>query len=243
MFDGDVFGKQMVEIVRGHVDRATAPLLERIDALEKRELLLPEKGDAGPQGEVGEKGEPGEVDMEAVKTLIDAAVAALPPAERGEKGEAGNDGLSGADGLPGADGKDGVGLADALIDKDGALVLTMTDGRTKNLGPVHGSDGAPGNDGADGLGFEHMSVEQVNERTIAFMFKRGEEKAEVNVTLPVLIGRGIWSAEGDYERGDVTTWGGTAWEAVEPVKGIKPDASSGGWRILAKRGRDGKAAK
>ena len=35
----------------------------------------------------------------------------------------------------------------------------------------------------------------------------------------------------------------TAWEAVEPAKGVKPDMSSGGWRILAKRGRDGKASK
>jgi hypothetical protein len=236
----------IADVVAGAVREATTPLLKRIDDLEKRELLLPEKGDAGPQGEPGEKGLPGQVDMDAVKGLIDAAVAALPPAERGEQGEAGNDGLpgqKGSDGLPGADGKDGVGLADAMKDEGGNLVLVMTDGRTKNLGPVNGQDGAPGKDGADGLGFEHMTVEQVNERTIAFMFKRGEQEAEVNVTLPVLIGRGIWAEAQDYERGDVVTWGGSAWEAVEPEKGVKPDMSSGGWRILAKRGRDGKGAK
>jgi len=233
----------IADVVAGAVREANGPLLARIDALEKRQLVLPEKGEPG---ERGLQGEPGQVDMEAVKALVSAAVADLPPPERGEKGAPGNDGLSGesgSDGLPGADGKDGVGLADALKDEDGNLVLVMTDGRTKNLGPVNGRDGEPGKDGADGLGFEHMTVEQVNERTIAFMFKRGEQEAEVNVTLPVLIGRGVWTANQDYERGDVVTWGGTAWEAVEPVKATKPDMSSGGWRILAKRGRDGKDAK
>src|SRR5690606_33983793 len=134
----------IAEVVASAVREATAPLLARIDALEKRELLLPEKGEPGEQGP---QGEPGEVEMDQVKALSEAAVAALPPAERGEKGEPGQDGLpgekgaDGAPGEPGRDGRDGIGLADALIDKDGALVLTMTDGRTKNLGVVIGRDG------------------------------------------------------------------------------------------------------
>ncbi len=37
--------------------------------------------------------------------------------------------------------QDGVGLADALIDRDHVLVLTMTDGRAKSLGRVVGRDG------------------------------------------------------------------------------------------------------
>lgn len=234
----------IADVVAGAVREATAPLLARIDALENRELVLPEKGDAGPQGDPGEKGEPGEVDMEAVKALIHAAVAALPPAERGEKGEPGNDGIpgeKGSDGLAGADGKDGVGLADALIDKDGSLILTMTDGRTKNLGPVHGNDGAPGKDGADGLGFEHMNVEQVNERTLSFLFRRDAEEAEVSVTLPVPIYRGVFKEGETYERGDLVTWGGSLHHCDE-AKGMKPGGPDSGWTLAAKKGRDGKDA-
>jgi hypothetical protein len=40
--------------------------------------------------------------------------------------------------------KDGVGMSGGLIDRDGNLVVTLTDGTVKNLGPVVGKDGAPG---------------------------------------------------------------------------------------------------
>src|SRR5690606_2355763 len=36
MFDGAAFGKEMVGIVRGYVDKAFAPLRDRLDALEAR---------------------------------------------------------------------------------------------------------------------------------------------------------------------------------------------------------------
>lgn len=251
MFDGEALGQQMVEIVRGYVAAEIEPLKAEnaslraaVEELKQRAIVVPEpvKGEPGPQGEPGPAGE---VDMTAVKELIDAAVAALPPAERGEKGEPGQDGLSGQDGVdgapgaPGESGKDGIGLADALKDADGNLVLVMTDGRTKSLGPVNGKDGERG---PAGFSLEHFNIEGVSERTVRFSFSDATEEVTADVTIPSLIGRGIWSTSEDYERGDVVTWGGTAWEAVEPVKGTKPDNSSGGWRILAKRGRDGKDA-
>ena len=37
--------------------------------------------------------------------------------------------------------KDGVGLTGALIDHEGSLVLTLSDGTTKALGRVKGTDG------------------------------------------------------------------------------------------------------
>lgn len=237
----------IAEVVAGAVREATAPLLKRIDELEKRELLLPEKGDPGEPGPQGEPGPAGEVDMDLVRELIVSAVgagmASLPPAERGEKGEPGQDGLpgeNGSDGAPGEPGRDGVGLADALIDKDGHLVLTMTDGRTKNLGPVHGKDGAPGKDGSDGLGFEHMNVEQVNERTLSFMFRRDAEEAEVSVTFPVPIYRGIFKEGTAYERGDMVTWAGSLWHCDKDT-GAKPGTED--WALAAKKGRDGKDVK
>lgn len=193
----------IAEVVADAVKEATAPLLQRIVALEQRELLLPEKGGSGEPGERG------------------------------------------ADGRDGKDGADGVGLADALIDKDGNLVLTFTDGRTKSLGPVHGKDGelgAPGKDGADGLGFEHMNVEQVNERTLRFLFKRDAEEAEVDVTFPLPIYRGVFKESGEYERGDLATWAGSLWHCNEP-KGLKPGEADSGWQLAAKAGRPGKDAR
>lgn len=59
-------------------------------------------------------------------------------AERGEKGEAGERGIS------------GVGVAGALIDREGNLVVTLSDGTSKALGGVVGRDGAKGADGANG---------------------------------------------------------------------------------------------
>src|SRR5690606_22630414 len=70
-----------------------------------------------------------------------------PAPEKGEPGPEGPQGPVGEKGADGKDGKDGVGLADALIDADGRLVLTMTDGTTKALGVVKGADGRDGEPG------------------------------------------------------------------------------------------------
>jgi hypothetical protein len=90
---------------------------------------------------------------------------------------------------------------------------------------------------------DDLQVEQIGDRRVRVMLARGGDEAAFDLTFPMLIGRGVWTPEGDYEAGDVCQWGGTAWEALDPVKGVKPDASNRGWRILAKRGRDAKDVK
>ncbi len=132
----------------------------------------------------------------------------------------------------------GAGLADALIDNQGNLVLTMTDGRTKSLGRVDGTDGQPGR---DGLGFDDLNVEQVGERTVRFLLTRGADQAEFDVTLPVPIYRGVFKDGDDYATGDLTTWAGSLWHCNEP-KGLKPGAPESGWQLAAKAGRPGKDA-
>lgn len=244
MFDGEAFGQQMVEIVRGYVDSATAPLLARIDELEKRELLLPEKGDPGEPGKDGEPGTAGEVDMTAVGELIEQAVeravAALPAPEKGERGEDGLPGEKGADGAPGASGdpgKDGVGIADALIDKDGALVLTLSDGRTKSLGVVIGRDGEPGRDGSDGITPTFIDAEFVG-RTLRLKFD-GERSCEFQLATPEYVG--VFKEAETYEPGDMVSWAGSTWHCDEP-KGLKPGSPDSGWTLAVKKGRDGKDA-
>lgn len=47
-------------------------------------------------------------------------------------------------------GKDGAGVSHAMIDRDGCLVLTLTDGRTLEPGRVTGDHGPPGEPGKKG---------------------------------------------------------------------------------------------
>ncbi len=220
MFDGESFGLQMVEIVRGYMAAELEPLraenktlLDRIDALERRELLLPEKG------------EPGEVDMAEVASLVEtavkSAVGALPARKDGEPG------------------KDGIGLADALIDREGGLVLTMTDGTTKNLGPVVGKDGDPGKDGHT-FTLDDFEIVPMDERTIKMGFTYGEVMHSFELALPALIYRNVWKEGESYDRGDLVTWGGSMWHCDKDGTTSKPDG--GDWTLSVKRGRDGRDA-
>lgn len=231
----------IAEVIADAVKEATAPLLARIDALEQREAPAPEKGDKGDKGdpgERGEKGEPGEVDMDAVKALVEEAVAALPPAEKGEPGPEGPQGPVGEKGADGRDGRDGVGLADALIDADGRLVLTMTDGTTKALGVVKGADGKDGEPGKT-FTLDDFEVVPMDERTIKMGFVYGEVMHSFELEFPVPIYRGRFQISEKYARGDLVTWGGHLWHCDED-RGKKPDEPESGWTLAVKRGRDGK---
>ena len=62
-----------------------------------------------------------------------------PKGEQGDKGERGADGSQGRDGNDGKDGEQGeqgVGVADARVDFDGSLIITLTDGTEINAGEV-----------------------------------------------------------------------------------------------------------
>ena len=67
----------------------------------------------------------------------------------GAPGADGRDGINGKDGADGLNGKDGADVKELLIDRDGCLVATLSDGRMKTLGNVMGHDGQPGRDGQD----------------------------------------------------------------------------------------------
>lgn len=205
MFDGKAFGAEMTEVVKGYVDRATAPLLKRIEELEARK---PERG---------EKGDPGE------------------PGERGERGET------------------GVGVAGALIDRSGVLILTLSDGTQRDLGPVVGKDGSdglngadgapgePGKDGQDGFSLDDFDCEAVDERTIKLMFTRGDTLHSYELAFPIPIYRNVFKEGETYVRGDIVTWGGQAWHCEKDTTD-KPCIGDS-WAVMVKKGRDGKDAK
>jgi integrin beta 3 len=239
MLDTKALAEATALIVREHVDKATAPLIERIAVLESR---APKDGEPGKDGADGASVDPAEVER-MIAEAVAKAVSEIPApldGKDGADGQAGKDGLHGEPGAKGADGKDGAGIGDLLIDRDGALVATFTDGRTKSLGVVVGKDGANGRNGAaglDGLGFDDLAVEQNGERGFVLRFVQGERTKEFSFELPVVLDRGVWR-EGEYKAGDAVTWAGSLWIAQKDTD-TKPD-SGDGWRLSVKRGRDGK---
>lgn len=162
-FDANLFGQAAAELMTlrlGEVTKAHADIAARLAVLEKA-LRDVEKENAAMRERVQAQSET----MQAQRAEIESAVktvSGFTPPEKGEKGDTGERGENGADGR---DGADGIGISDAIIDADGALVLTFTDGRTKTLGVVRGEkgekgekgdagadgkDGVPGRDGVDG---------------------------------------------------------------------------------------------
>lgn len=238
MLDPVEFGKAMAAIV----NEATAPLVKRIEELEARQ---PEKGD---KGDPGDPAPPVEIDVsdvvkellsaDSIKQLVGLEVEAYltenpPPA--GKDGEPGRDGEPGVKGEPG---KDGSGIADLLIDRDGVLVATFTDGRMKQLGVVVGKDGAPGRDGKDGSDLTEVALEFDGERTVTVKGRTGE----VSKRLPIPLWRGYWSEGVVAERGDILTHNGTAYIAVVDNPKCEPGVGKYDheWKVFTRKGRDGK---
>lgn len=271
MFDGRAYGEEIVDLVRGFVEREIAPLKAENESLKGRLAALearpgPEKGDAGEKGQDGSDGVSPAPEAVAdifrpiaeqlISEAVTKAVSELPPPERGEKGEPGNDadplavgemvvaGVAKAVGalpLP-KDGKDAAGIVEALKDS-GELVLTLQDGRLIRTGV---RDGEKGQDGRDGFGFDDMDVAVLDDdRTIELSFRRGEDEKAFTLKWPTLIDRGVFKLDEQYESGDGVTWGGQFYIANESTKGVKPDQAKDGkpWRLTVRKGRDGKDAK
>lgn len=189
-----------------------------------------EVGPAGPPGDRGEKGDAGANAPSPTDEQIEAAVArylsANPPAAGrdgadGQKGDVGPKGIDGKDGRDGIDGKDGVGIAGALIDRSGSLVVTLSNGMTTSLGAVvgrDGVDGAAGRDGAPG--------------------KDGDNGADGVIKLDLAdVHKGPWKA-GAFGRGNLVTMGGSTWLATADTQS-RPGTDET-WRLIVRAGRDGK---
>lgn len=257
-FDGEKWGGEIVGIVRTAIEREVAPLKAENADLKERLIVLearpaPEKGEAGEDGLTPEPEAIAAALLPIAEELIAAevgkAIASLPPPEKGEKGdsgergEPGERGSNGLDGANGNNGSDGRGIRDLLIDRDGQLVATMSDGEMKTLGPVIGKDGEPGQDGRDGFGFDDLDVCVLDDdRTIELSFRRGEDEKAFTLKWPTVIDRGVYKAGETYEAGDAATWGGSLWIAQKQTE-AKPDTPESGWRLAVKRGRDGKDAR
>lgn len=202
---------------------------------------------------VAKDGEPGrdgkDADPEVIRTMVAEAVAEIPRPEplpaptltdlAPMVDEAVQRAFSG---LPAA--KDGVSLAGAIIDRAGNLVVTLSDGTTRELGPVVGKDGDPGRDGEPGpAGFslDDFDITRPDERTMILAFTRGDRTDTYEIGLSAFLDKGVFKDGQDYETGDGVTWGGSYWLAQEATK-ERPGEGSTAWRLAVKRGANGKDA-
>ncbi len=204
-------------------------------------LPLPIEGKDGKNGQDGKDGTSVTVDDVAplITHAVEKAVGALPVAK---------------------DGKDGVGLTGALIDRDGHLIVTLSDGTTKSVGNVIGRDGQDvdldqvrktieaevakipvpkdGKDGQDGKGFDSMEFAHDEQGRLGMKFTLGDV---VKFTrLPGLYDRGVWRDGEAYLKGDAVRHGGSLFLAQVDHPTAKPESDEQQWRLAVKRGRDGK---
>lgn len=131
--------------------------------------------------------------------------------------------------------KDGVGIAGAVIDREGNLVVTLTNGAAVTLGRVIGKDGDPGR---DGLGFDDMEIVHDGARSFVVRLIRGDVVKEFPFVLPVVIDRGVFKEGTEYEFGDAVSFGGSLWIAQKST--TDRPGTSDAWRLSVKKGRDGK---
>lgn len=255
MIDPVEFGKQMGALIR----EATEPLRREIAELKARE---PERGEKGEDGAPGKDADPVDADTLAdavvakllasdkLETLADLAAGAAVakhfeanPVQHGKDGEPGPQGDRGEPGEKGIDGKDGIGLAGAMIDRNGELVVTLTNGETKALGVIVGKDGPAGSDGKDGLSVENMVREYVPEshEVVERWTQAGVDK-ELRYPAGGIHHGGYWMEGVKSQAGQSWTHNGTLWIAKRATAS-EPSTASDDWAIGARKGRDGRDGK
>lgn len=251
--DVSVIAKTVVSEVKAMLLVEFAPIMKRLDALEAIEFPSAEQAASLVVKDLLESdGLDGLIDLRVTEYLT-----ANPPApgEKGEKGadgvdgkdgEAGKDGRDGIDGKDGLngekgldgkdgrDGEDGVGLAGAVIDRDGELIVTTTKGAAIKLGPVVGRDGE------HGLGFDDMSAEADGEGRVTLKFMRGSQVKEFTLNFEIPVYRGYWREGRKCEAGHMLTHEGSVWIAKrancsKPCLENKED-----WQLAVRKGRDGR---
>ena len=162
--------------------------------------------------------------------------------KEGVDGKDGKDGVNGKDGQDGSAGRDGADVVAAFRDSDGHLILTLSNGVTKDVGLIHGrdgKDGLPGKDGADGLGFKDMSAVWDGERTLIFKFVLEDRVEELQISIPFPLFRGIWKRGNEYTQGDSVGYEGSTWICLRNTD-KQPGTNDSGWILSTKRGLDGK---
>lgn len=235
-FDAELFGQAMGEAIR----KAIEPLHARIAELEEK------ASKSGPyimEARNGKDGADGkDCDMEAVKAMVLDAIKTFPAPADGKDGRDGADGKQGPAGADGQKGADGLGLAGAIIDRDGALQITLTNGEVKSLGNIVGKDGANGTngrDGVDGIGFDAFEMEYLDE-THEVLIKASSAGRTKELRYPAggIRPAGYWREGTKAQAGEAWVHDGSLWIACKSTP-TKPVTGTDDWIIAARKGRDG----
>lgn len=129
--------------------------------------------------------------------------------------------------------KDGLGVAGAMIDRDGALQITLTNGEVKSLGVVVGKDGS------DGVSLDAFEMEYLPEsHEIAIKAAVGTRVRELRYPAGGIRPAGYWREGTKAQPGEAWVHDGSTWFA-KTATASKPESRSEDWIIAARKGRDG----
>ncbi|UQA69541.1 hypothetical protein K1516_16610 [Stenotrophomonas maltophilia] len=185
-----------------------------------------------------------DADPAVIESTVKAAVDALPVPKDGQDAEPVTEQQIAAavakhltENPPkaGSDGADGVGLAGAMIDRAGELVITTTKGEAIRLGKVVGDDGQ------DGLSFDTAAGEYEAERGFVITLGAGDRRKEF--VLPYMVHRGFWREGMGVKAGESTTHDGALWIAKRSNASKPCLENDQDWILGARKGRDGKDGK
>lgn len=202
-----------------------------------------EKGKDGAPGEPGPKGADGiglagafiDRDGTLVLTMTNGEAKSLGVVV-GRNGTDGRDGKDGLAGQPGEKGIDGVGLAGAMLDRDGVLLVTLSNGETKSLGQVVGKDGS---DGKDGISFESFDLEYLSEtHEVCVKASIAGRTKELRYPAGGIRPAGYWREGTKAVPGEAWVHGGSLWICMKNTEG-KPATNADAWIIAARAGKDG----
>jgi len=185
-------------------------------------------GEPGEKGETGDQGPPGEsVPVEDVQRMVDEAVArAMEQIEMPKDGEPGRDAVD-IDILPEIDPEKSYPRG---------TYATHAGGLWRSHSKTHGMRGWE----CIVEGVKDIEVTPVDDRTLKVNVQRssGDTAGEL-FSMPVVIDRGVYRPDGDYQKGDGVSFGGSFWIAQKGNPGGKPGTTDD-WRLAVKHGRQGK---
>lgn len=178
-----------------------------------------------------------------VAQAVETYLAEHPPKD-GADGRDGKDGERGNDGKKGEPGKDGAGIADLLIDRDGNLIATMTDGRVKSLGIVIGKDGADGRNGMDGLSMADVTrAYDPDAHEVVERWTVGGEQKELRYPAGGIRPGGFWREGMKCHAAQAITHDGALWIAKRDNSAKPCLENADDWQLAARKGRDGRDGK
>lgn len=255
MIDPVEFGKAMGALIK----EATAPLLKEIEGLKKQlaeiKIPEPEKVDIEALAESAaaliEKPQDGksvyvEDVMPFVEELVSKAIADLPKPENGKDADMHALKEHLAELVKSIE--PAAPLPAPTVDEVAATFerrfsdLTLSWERQARDTFEKAADRMPKpKDGRDAVELENFDLTLAEDgRTITVKMQAGETVIEKSVKIAAVIDKGTYKHEGQYEKGDGTSYGGSYWIAkCDNPQGV-PGSGETDWRCAVKAGRPGK---